>query len=267
MKKIRHILFHLHLHISHIKCQLICGRCFVSLCSHIQMDEINGELDYFQRIFRWISCSWHPWKSVLTGLLDSPQWRGGLQCKAVWRCCRPKGMPIPLRCQVLLWNTEVISLHFSWPAVRPGMKGCCKVTFCFLTCWGNLADGVRWGASPDSWCGNEDGITQGWVQRWHPPTFPTLRIKDTMLWSQILWNSWETCHQLYRAEMCTALLKGFCINCVHANHNHGLFLPVCFGFGSCIPLRKNTAGFERCNRNEKQRELFLPSLPHLSKAP
>lgn len=52
MKKIRHILFHLHLHISHIKCQLICGRCFVSLCSHIQMDEINGEVDYFQRIFR-----------------------------------------------------------------------------------------------------------------------------------------------------------------------------------------------------------------------
>lgn len=54
-------------------------------------------------------------------------------------------------------------------------------------------------------------------------------------------------------EMCTALVKGFCTNCVHANHNRGLFLPVCFGFGSCIPLRKNTAGFESCNRNEKQK--------------
>lgn len=30
-------------------------------------------------------------------------------------------------------------------------------------------------------------------------------------------------------------------------------------------LRKNTAGFESCNRNEKRRELFLPSLPHLPK--
>lgn len=163
------------------------------------MDVLNGKVDYFQRIFReFPSSDTHGNKFWLVHLIDINNLEG-CSVKQFGRRCSPKRMPNPLRCQVLLWNAEVISLHFSLPAVHPGLKGCSKVAFCSFTHWGSLDDGVRWGASPDSWHGNEDGTRQGWVQRWHPPTFPALRVKDTMLWSQILWNSWEACHQIYRA--------------------------------------------------------------------
>lgn len=47
----------------------------------------------------------------------------------------------------------------------------------------------------------------------------------------------------------------------------GCFFLCVLGLILAFLWGKSTAGFESCNRNEKQRELFFPSLPHLSKAP
>lgn len=135
------------------------------------------------------------------------------------------------------------------------MKGCSKVLFYSFTYWGNLDDldevlhqtadtAMRMELCRAEFSADTLQHFQLWeskIQCFDPKSFEILgrlAISFTGLWIK----PWE---------MCTALLKGFCTNCVHANQHRGLFLPVCFGFGSCIPLRKNIAGFESCNRNEK----------------
>lgn len=123
IKKIWYILFHLHLYISHLKCQLISGRCYISLYSYIQMAMLNGEVDCFQRIFSEFPTSGiHGNQSGLICLIHIKN----LECcrvKQFGRRWSPKGMPNPLRCQALLWNTEVISLHFTGQLFILGWKG------------------------------------------------------------------------------------------------------------------------------------------------
>lgn len=235
--------FHLHLHISHWKCQLICGRCYVSLYSYIQMHVLNGEVDYFQRIFReFPSPDTHGNQFWLVCLIDINNLEGRSAKQFGTRHC-PKGTPNPLRCQVLLWNAEVILLYLACQLFILGWKDVPK----WLSApsptggaWMMEVDEVlhqiaemamrmelcRAGFSTDTLQHSQLWVSK--IQCFDPKSFEILgrlAIRFTGLW-------------IKPYEMCTALLKGFCINCVHANHTRGLLLPVCFGFDSCIPLRE-----------------------------